>query len=59
MGDKKSLGLQPLSSGFVLLPQKQALIGEVQEKKAKKAPVNKYHSIIFFALHKIAKISKF
>ena len=45
---KKSLGLSSWSSVFVLLWQKQTLTVEFKDKKAGKAPVNKYHSIMYF-----------
>ena len=57
-GNRRSLRPQPRSHVFVLLPQKQALIIEFKAQKAGKAPVNKDHATVFFALHKIAKIIK-
>lgn len=48
MGNGKSLGLSPLSNVFVLL---------LQDEEAAKAPVNRRHSITFFALYKTAKIT--
>lgn len=49
---------QEESKATATKPQKQAVIIEFKGWKAAKAPVNKDHATVFFALHKIAKIIK-
>lgn len=64
MGDRKGVGLSPLSNVSAPLLPKQAPPADGEDEEAAKAPVLRRHPMtflffIFFALHKTAKNNKF